>query len=102
MSQKEKPLSVAALKRQCERLIEEADDDDKSNAYREIVRHMETHRPDANGLVLALAHMAQDYKQRAGQFRQVASLSMLADTLETKARVYKESIQQLGEYVYDV
>lgn len=52
--------------------------------------------PDKNGLILGLAHLAQEYEQRAGQIRQVAPLSMIADTLETKAGMYKESIQQLG------
>jgi hypothetical protein len=89
-------LNIITFKQSCERLIEEAEDDDECNAYREIVRHIETHRPEKNGLILDLAHMAQDYEQRAGQIRQVAPLSMLVDTLETKARIYKESIQQLG------
>lgn len=88
-------MNRRAFKQQCEHLSDKAEDDDECNASREIVRHMENHRPDIHGLMVDLEHLAQDYDQRAGQIRQVQPLSMVADTLETKARVYRASIQTL-------
>ena len=90
-------LTLKAFKQQCERLLNEAEDDDERNAYREILQHMEIHRiRETSGLVLDLAYQAQEYDRRAAQVRQAAPLSMIADTLETKARVYRQSIQSLG------
>ena len=90
-------MNLIAFKQQCEHLSDKAEDDDECNAYREIVKHMEIHRVrDTNSLILDLAHQAQEYDQRAVQVRQAAPISMVADTLETKARVYRESIQKLG------
>ena len=89
-------MNVLQLKRHCERLSTEAEDQNERNAYREIVEHIEAHRPEKDGLILDLAYKARDYERRAGEFRQAAPLSMVADSLDAKARVYKEMVKQLG------
>ncbi|GHO88204.1 hypothetical protein [Dictyobacter formicarum] len=91
-------MNLKTFKRHCEQYANhEGEDDNVRNAYREILQHIEIHRiQDRDGLILDLAHLAEAYLQRAARVRQVAPISMVADTLETKARVYKEAIQQLG------
>lgn len=89
-------MNVLQLKKLCERLSTEAKDQDERNAYREIVQHIQEHRPEKTGLILDLAYKARDYEQRAGEVRQAAPLSMVADTLDTKARICKEMVKQLG------
>lgn len=94
---KEKSSNLLVFKQQCTQLSETAEDDDKCNAYREIVTHMEEHqRLDTDGLSVDLAYKAQAYDQRADQIRRVQPLSMLITTLETKARIYREARQILG------
>jgi hypothetical protein len=89
-------VNVLQLKKHCERLSTEAEDQDERNAYSEIVRHIQEHRPEKNGLILDLAYKARDYERRAGEVRQAQSLSMMADTLDTKARICKEMVTKLG------
>ncbi len=69
---------------------------DERNAYREIAQHIQEHRPEKNGLILDLAYKARDYERRANDVRQTQLLSMVADTLDTKARICKEMVRQLG------
>ena len=89
-------MNVLQLKKHCERLSTEAEDQDERNAYREIAEHIQEHRPEKNGLILDLAYKARDYERRAGEVRQAQPFSMVADTLDTKARICKEMVKQLG------
>ena len=89
-------MNVLQLRRHCERLSTEAEDQDERNAYREIVQHIQEHQPEKTGLILDLAYKARDYERRAGEVRQAQPISMVADTLDTKARVYKEMVTKLG------
>lgn len=89
-------MNVLQLKKHCERLSTEAEDQDERNAYREIAEHIQEHRPEKNGLILDLAYKARDYERRAGEVRQAAPLSMVADRLLTKARICKAMVKHLG------
>jgi len=63
-------VNVLQLKKHCERLSAEAEDQDERNAYSEIVHHIQEHRPEKNGLILDLAYKAREYEWRAGEVRQ--------------------------------
>ena len=89
-------MNVLQLKKYCERLSSEAEDHDERNAYREIALHIQEHQPEKTGLILDLAYKARDYEQRASAVRQAQPFSMVADTLDTKARICKEMVKQLG------
>lgn len=89
-------VNVLQLKKYCERLSTEVEDQDECNAYRDIAQHIQEHRPEETGLILDLAYKARDYERRAGEVRQIQPLSMVADTLDTKARICKEMVMKLG------
>lgn len=89
-------MNVLQLKKYCERRSQEAEDQDECNASREIAQHLQEHRPEETGLILDLAYKARDYERRAGEVRQIQPLSLVAETLDTKARLSKEMVTKLG------